>query len=144
MYFIIEYKNNFMKKIEKIKNNNIIDEKIYYNIKNVLIKSHNHILKTINSEMVNAYWNIGKYIFEAQGEKERAEYGIKLVEYLSEKLTNEFGKGFSKRNLFDMRLFYQTIPIVQTVSAQLSWSHIRLILSVSNEEKRNINDPKEN
>lgn len=137
MYFIIEYKNNFMEKIEKIKNNNIIDEKIYYNIKNVLIKSHNHILKTINSEMVNAYWNIGKYIFEAQGEKERAEYGIKLVEYLSEKLTNEFGKGFSKRNLFDMRLFYQTIPIVQTLSAQLSWSHIRLILSVSNEKKRN-------
>ena len=44
--------------------------------------------------MVTAYWEIGEQIYKACGENDRAEYGIRLLEYLSAKLTAEFGKGF--------------------------------------------------
>ena len=57
---------------------------------------------------------------------DRAEYGKKLLEYLSEHLTKEFGKGFTVANLKNMRQFYRTFPIRQTLSSELSWSHYNL------------------
>lgn len=84
--------------------------------------------------MVEAYWEIGRQIVEAQGD--RAEYGKHLMEYLSERLTKEFGKGFTKRNLFCMKQFYLAFPIVHTLCAQLSWSHYRLLIRVEDEKKR--------
>ena len=60
----------------------------------------------VNSAMVIAYWNIGQQIYDACGENERAEYGKQLLKYLAEKLTKEFGKGFSERNLQLIRQFY--------------------------------------
>ncbi len=127
------------------------EETVYQSIRNTLINAQNNIARTVNSEMVNAYWNIGKYIYEAQGRKERAEYGSYLIKYLSERLTKEFGKGFSERSLKDMRQFYNTFlcsqfEIGHTLCAQsqdcpnallkLSWSHIRLIMRLLTEEKR--------
>ncbi len=56
--------------------------------------------------MVTAYWEIGEQIYKACGENDRAEYGIRLLEYLSAKLTAEFGKGFSVQELRNMRQFY--------------------------------------
>jgi len=53
--------------------------------------------------MVETYWNIGKQIYEAQGENQRAEYGKGLLKFLSGKLTKEFGKGFAVANLKNMR-----------------------------------------
>ncbi|NWF66479.1 MAG: hypothetical protein HXX81_03315 [Campylobacterales bacterium] len=58
----------------------------------------------------------------------KAKYGERLIEELSQKLSYEYGKGFSKRNLHNMVKFYKTFKIVQTLSAQLSWSHYLLIL----------------
>lgn len=76
--------------------------------------------------MVNTYFEIGRMIVEEEQEgKKRAAYGKKLLETLSKKLTLEFGKGFSERNLKQMRMFCQKYSIGQTLSAQfkLSWSH---------------------
>jgi predicted nuclease of restriction endonuclease-like (RecB) superfamily len=123
------------------------DDIIYSNIRLILINSHNNIVRTINSEMVNAYWHIGKYIFEAQGRKERADYGTRLIKYLSEKLTKEFGKGFSERGLRNMRQFYELFQIRQTVSAKsnqlvidndfkLSWSHYTVLIKIEDENER--------
>ena len=56
--------------------------------------------------MLNLYWNIGKIIMEIQDGNERASYGEAMLDNLSEKLTAEFGKGFSSRNLRTMRKFY--------------------------------------
>jgi hypothetical protein len=64
----------------------------------------------VNFAMVETYWNIGKQIYEAQGESERAEYGSSLLKFLSEKLTKEFGKGFTVTNLKYMRQFYIAFP----------------------------------
>ena len=67
---------------------------------------------------------------------ERAIYSETVLEKLSQKLTNEFGKGFSKRNLERMRKFYIYFPIATTVSSQLSWSHYLEILKVDEKSKR--------
>lgn len=60
---------------------------------------------------------------DEQGNSDRAEYGKQLVTDLSKGLTKEYGRGFSKSNLFNMRNFYLSFPIFQTLSGKLSWSH---------------------
>ena len=73
---------------------------------------------------------------EIQQGDERATYGETVLEKLSKKLTDEFGKGFSKRNLERMRKFYIYFSIATTVSSQLSWSHYLEILKIDEKYKR--------
>ena len=117
-------------------NNNEINN-IFNDIKKLVIKSRNSVYQTVNTEMLKLYWNIGKAIMEIQQGDERAIYGDAVLEKLSEKLTNEFGKGFSKRNLERMRKFYIYFPIATTLSSQLSWSHYLEIIKIEEEPKRN-------
>ncbi|MEG0830631.1 MAG: PDDEXK nuclease domain-containing protein [Anaerovoracaceae bacterium] len=86
--------------------------------------------------MVETYWNIGKRIYEAQGENERAEYGKGLLKFLSVKLTEEFGKGYTVANLKNMRQFYLTFPNSYALRSQLSWTHYRLLMRIENETAR--------
>ena len=118
-----------------INNENEIND-IFDNIKELVISSRNRVYTTVNTEMLKLYWNIGKAIMEIQQGDERASYGETILEKLSQKLTTEFGKGFSKRNLERMRKFYIYFPIATTVSTQLSWSHYLELLKVDEESKR--------
>ena len=104
---------------ELLKNDTEINN-IFDNIKELVINSRNKVYSVVNTEMLNLYWNIGKAIIEIQQGDERASYGDAVLEKLSQKLTNEFGKGFSARNLRTMRKFYLIYPIWKTVSAKLS------------------------
>jgi hypothetical protein len=83
---------------------------IYENIRNTVAQAQQKVYATVNSVMVETYWNIGKQIYEAQGENQRAEYGTGLLKFLSDKLTEEFGKGYTIANLKNMRQFYLTFP----------------------------------
>ena len=87
--------------------------------------------------MLNLYWHIGKIIIEIQDGDERAKYGNEILEKLSIKLTNEFGRGFSKRNLERMRKFYMLFSITTTSLSQLSWSHYLELIKIDEEPKRN-------
>lgn len=120
----------------KLINNNEINN-IFDNIKELVINSRNKVYQTVNTEMLNLYWNIGKAIMEIQQGDKRASYGDTLLEKLSQKLTDEFGKGFSKRNLERMRKFYIYFPIATTVSSQLSWSHYLELIKIEENAKRN-------
>ena len=120
----------------KLINNNEINH-IFDNIKELVINSRNKVYQTVNTEMLNLYWNIGKAIMEIQQGDKRASYGDALLQKLSQKLTVEFGKGFSKRNLERMRKFYIYFPIATTVSSQLSWSHYLEIIKIEENAKRN-------
>ena len=111
---------------ELINNDNEVNN-IFDNIKDLVINSRNKVYQTVNTEMLNLYWNIGKAIMEIQKGDERASYGDAVLDKLSQKLTNKFGKGFSSRNLRTMRKFYLMYPIWKTVSAKLSWSHYEVI-----------------
>ena len=102
---------------ELLKNDTEINN-IFDNIKELVINSRNKVYSVVNTEMLNLYWNIGKAIMEIQQGDERASYGDAVLEKLSQKLTNEFGKGFSARNLRTMRKFYLIYPIWKTVSAK--------------------------
>ena len=110
---------------------------IFDNIKDLVINSRNRVYSAVNTEMLSLYWNIGKAIMEIQQGDERASYGETVLEKISQKLTAEFGKGFSKRNLERMRKFYYLFPIATTVSSQLSWSHYLELIKIEEEPKRN-------
>ena len=82
------------------------------------------VFVVINQIMVRTYWEVGRHIveYEQKGE-DRAIYGDRLLERLSKDLSLEFGKGFSRSNLFQIRAFYLKFQKIQTLSGQLSWSH---------------------
>ena len=86
--------------------------------------------------MIETYWHIGRRIVEQeQNGQERAEYGTQLIEMLSKELTRTYGKGFSSRNLWLFKQFYQTfndLEILHTRVQNLTWSHIRTTLRVDN------------
>ena len=111
-------------------------ESIYREVKEILTTARNKVFRAANFAMVEAYWNIGKVIVEKQGGKETAEYGSRLLENLSEKMTRDFGKGFTTTNLKYMRQFYLTFPNRHTLCDDLSWSHYRLLMRVENKRAR--------
>ncbi len=93
-------------------------------IGDLLNAARGQVAKSVNDIMVRTYWSVGQHIveFEQKGEL-RAEYGKYLLDNLSRDLTNTYGKGFSRSNVFMMRQFYLKFQKVQTLSGQLSWSH---------------------
>ena len=110
-------------------------EKAYLSIRNYVIDAQKQVYSAVNAAMVVAYWNIGKTIYEICGENERAAYGKHVLKYISNRLTKEFGKGFDESNLRNMRRFYIAFSIRDTVCPELSWSHYRLLMRVTNEKE---------
>ena len=120
----------------------VSSEDTYLTVRGYVIEAQSQIYNAVNSAMVTAYWNIGKLIFEACGENERAAYGKQLLRYISEKLSDEFGSGFSVRNLQQMRKFYLSFPNANALRSQLSWTHYRLLLRVDDEKARDFHSRK--
>lgn len=111
-------------------------EDAYRSIRGYVIEAQGQVYTAVNAAMVTAYWKIGKSIFEACGENDRAAYGKQVLKYISERLTEEFGKGFSVQGLRNMRQFYLTFPIRSTLRSELRWSHYRLLMRVPDEKAR--------
>lgn len=129
----------------------------FYNKIVVLLKNaRKKAVQTVNTTMVYTYFEIGRIIVdEEQKGKERAEYGKKILKKLSQKLNKEFGRGFSVDNLENMRKFYLTYSISETLSRksvkeksetvsrkfedvdfQLSWSHYLFLMKIDNLDER--------
>lgn len=106
-------------------------------IREVLLSARKTAYKAVNFAMVSAYWNVGRLIVEdEQHGQARAEYGKAVLAELSDKLTEEFGKGFTLTNLKSMRQFYLTFPKSHTLRGELTWSHYRLLIKVKDEQAR--------
>lgn len=106
-------------------------------IKQILTDAREKVARTVNNELLIAYWNIGKVIVESeQAGTEKAEYGKQLLKSLSKELTKELGKGFSRSNLQNMRLLYLNYPICQSLSGKLSFTHYCELFSVSDNNAR--------
>ncbi|MBM2815531.1 MAG: putative cytoplasmic protein [Ignavibacteria bacterium] len=98
-----------------------LNSDFFNNISSVINTARNMAYKTINYAMVQAYWNIGRLIVEEeQAGKERSYYGDFLIKTLSEKLTFEYGKGFTITNLKYMRQFYLLFPISHSLRDRTS------------------------
>ncbi len=109
--------------------------------------------RSVNAIMTATYWEIGRRIVELEQRGEtRAEYGKQIIERLAKDLSDRFGRGFQKSNLFQMRAFYLTYPekgqaltmqsaspeIFQTVSGEfpLPWSHYVKLLTIKSPDAR--------
>lgn len=106
-------------------------------IRELLENARKTVAQQVNTQLLTTYWNIGRIIVEYEQRNQiRAEYGRQTLKELSRELTQEFGKGFSRSNLQNMRSFYLTYEKCQTPSGKLSWSHYCELLSISDENKR--------
>ena len=96
----------------------VVDSAFYGKVRDVFEQARQFVRTTANFAMVKAYWLVGKMIVEKQGGVVKAVYGEKLISSLSERLTADFGKGFTISNLKYMRQFYLAFPIGHTVCGQ--------------------------
>lgn len=111
-------------------------EKIKYVIeKDVVTQKKYDIYK--NSSLVNTYFEAGRLLVEAQGEKERSKYGYGLIKKWSEELTRLYGKGYTYTNLARMRQFYLVFENIAPLAQQLTWTNISILLTIKEENKRN-------
>ncbi len=124
-----------MKQEIKMIDNKEVDS-LYNDIKLLVEESRNRVYKTVNTEMINLYWNIGKIIVVMQDGNKKSKYGDYLIKELSIRLTNKFGKGFSIPNLKRMRQFYNCFPIGSTLLNQLTWSHYLELIKIDDVNKR--------
>ena len=122
-------------------NSLIKNEEIFINyyekINGLILKTKHNVVRNINSEIVELYYQIGFIINELIENYNLEDSQNEIIKSFSEKLTREFGQGFSVPNLKKMKKNYLTYKSGSTVLNQLSWSHNRLIMNIDDETKRN-------
>lgn len=115
----------------------LIPQDLIFQIREIMNTARYNVAREVNNEQLRAYWNIGRVIVEhEQNNKERAEYGKQTLKQLSRVLSKEFGKGFSRSNLQNMRSFFLSYPNCQTLSGKLSWSHYCELLIIADPDRR--------
>lgn len=111
--------------------------RLFSEIRQILVGARQTAYKAVNFAMVTAYWNIGRLIVEDEQQgNTRAEYGKAVLIDLSQRLTEEFGKGFTEANLRNMRQFYLCFPNCYALRSELTWTHYRLLIRVQNKTAR--------
>lgn len=116
---------------------NLINNKIIIEIEDLLQKARAHVAVEVNNTLLKTYMEIGRLIVEDINIHESEEdYQARTISILSRELTKQFGKGFSRANIWNMITFYKDYGSVQTLSERLSWSHYCELLSISDKDKR--------
>ena len=126
-----------MNELENVDNINIDD--LYNRIVALIENAKRNVATKVNDEMTLLYWNIGKDITDNVLNNQKAEYGKAVIKKLSQKLTIEYGRGYSRANLFRMLKFYEYFTDFEkfsTLSRKLSWSHFVELLQVQDKIKR--------
>ncbi|MCR5456380.1 MAG: PDDEXK nuclease domain-containing protein [Bacteroidales bacterium] len=110
---------------------------LYSDARQIIESARSNAVRSVDFCRVQMYWNLGKRIFEEEQQgKERADYGTYLIKNLAKRLQPEFGSGFGVRQLERARSFYRFYPIASTVRTQLNWSQYKLLISISDPDKR--------
>jgi predicted nuclease of restriction endonuclease-like (RecB) superfamily len=134
-----ESKNNMPEnKLNPIGEQTVATSDLYAFSRELIVNARKMVYHTANFVMVETYWQIGKKIVEEQGGEERAKYGDGLIADLSQKLTADFGKGFTVRNIRAMRQFYLLFQKRHALRAELNWTHYRSLIRVENPKAREI------
>ncbi len=100
-------------------------------VRSMIAQTRDGVARTVNAGMTLLYWRIGKRIHNEILGEERAEYGKEIVSTLARQLVEEFGSGFSEKNLRRMVQFAEVFPdseIVVSLIRQLSWTHILALI----------------
>ena len=119
------------------KNLSTFDTSSFTSILSLIKTSKERIIKTVNIEIIDLYWQIGKEVSE---KAKNGGWGKSVVEELSNQITVNFGnmRGFSPQNIWRMKQFYETYKdsqILSTLSRELSWSNNLLVMSRAKDEK---------
>lgn len=114
-----------------------ISKNILEQIKGIVSNSQAKAIRSVDTERVLMYWQIGKVIFEEEQQgKERADYGKYLIKSISETFQPTLGTGFSVRQLERYRQFYRQFPIATALRTQFNWTHYKTLISIDNQEKK--------
>ncbi len=108
-------------------------------VRHLIQTARAHVARNVNEALTILYWHIGRQIRKDILKEKRAEYGEQIVQSLSAQLEAEFGRGFGRRNLFNMVRFAEVFPdlqIVQALTAQLGWTHFTFFLPINDPLKR--------
>jgi len=109
----------------------------YNDMRDIILNARSNAVRSVEFTRMMMYWHLGERIFiEEQRGQDRAEYGEYLIKNLSKELENEFGSGFSMRQLERARKFYRVYPNVKAVRSQLNWSQYRLLIAIEDDYKR--------
>ncbi|HJJ32690.1 MAG TPA: PDDEXK nuclease domain-containing protein [Methanocorpusculum sp.] len=115
-------------------------ESVVNDIRGIITHGRETAYRSAHAAILMTYWSVGKRIIEQEQDgKHRAEYGKRLLSTLSERLTAEFGSGYTARNLRNFRQFYLFFPdseIWHACVPNLTWTHIRSLLRVEDETAR--------
>ncbi len=106
----------------------VVIEESYKIIRQSIISGQTKMIKQVNQTLISGYHKVGKEINEIIGDNKRSKYKDEVISIMSVRLVKEFGKGFTKTNLYYMRNFYLMFQIFHTVCGNLSWSHYRLLM----------------
>ena len=115
------------------------DAGLVADVRSMIEQTREGVARTVNAGMTLLYWRIGRRVQTEVLGTQRAEYGKEILQTLSAKLTDEFGSGFSQRNLSYMVSFAEVFPeaqIVATLSRQLGWSHFKEIIPLKDDLQR--------
>jgi len=116
-----------------------VNQGLFGDIKAMIEQGRRQVAVTVNATMTMLYWQIGKRINEEVLHEKRAEYGDQIVVSLSRQLKDEYGSGWSEKQLRHCLRFAETFPDEQIVSAlrrQLSWTHIKTLMYLDGDLKR--------
>ena len=123
---------NNSKDLLYIKTDNLVED-----ARKIIDTARSQAVRSVDFSRVQMYWNLGKRIFEEEQQgKERADYGSYLIKNLAATLEQEYGSGFSERQLKFCRQFYKVYPIGNTLRSQLNWSQYRALIQISDPDKR--------
>ncbi len=133
-----------LEKIEKISlmDNFVKTDDVLQDMCGIIESSRDVAYRAVNTALVRRNWLIGYRIAEEELKGEnRSEYGASIIENLSKSLTEKYGKGFTKTNLYSFYSFYKMYPeIFHSVSGKsrtyLSWTHYRILLQVDDKTAR--------
>ena len=119
-----------------IENNKPMDA-LYQDVRHIIETSRGNAVRSVDFCRVQMYWHLGQRIFEEEQQgKERADYGTYLIKNLAKRLEPEYGSGFGVRQLETCRQFFRLYPIANTLCAQLNWSQYKMLISISDPDKR--------
>ena len=112
-------------------------DKLYRSVRKVIEQARGFVSVAVNTAIVRQNWEIGRLIVEdEQGGKRKAEYGKAQIVGWANRLTAEYGSGYDERNLRYMRAFYLAFPIRNAVRSELSWTHYRTLMRITDDKAR--------
>ncbi|RJP58055.1 MAG: DUF1016 domain-containing protein [Deltaproteobacteria bacterium] len=117
----------------------VIKQDLFNEIKSLIEQARSDVAASVNAQLTLLYWQIGKRVRDEILKGERAEYGEQIVVSLARQLEQEYGRGFSHKNLRHMLRFAEVFPdeaIVSALRRQLSWTHFRILIYLDDPLKR--------